>query len=100
MRALILAAAMLAAPAMAGEMVYKNGGGLTVRLHESACDVPALSLSLGAESQTPARKATVISSGHAVQACWGISGDKVLIGDVLGHAGYIMVGEFRADPGV
>lgn len=89
----------LAAPAMAAEMVYKDGD-VTVRLYETPCRVPELTAGLTEVSGGPAKGASIIVQGQEIQACWSLWGDKVLIGDVLGRGGYLMVKDFKASPGV
>jgi hypothetical protein len=104
MRSLLLAACLAASPAIAGpEMVY-IGNGITVRLMLADCDVPELAHALReVPSLTPPKMATIKhgSSDFEVPACWGTAeGDKVLLGDILGNAGFIMKGSFKPAPGV
>ena len=101
--ALVLIAAGLLLPGpvrAASEMVFKDGE-LEVRLHDVPCRHAVLAEGLkeaGSEGHVGA--ATVVIRGNSIPACWGRTGEKVLIGDVLGNGGYIMASDFKANPGI
>jgi hypothetical protein len=99
MRALALAAALLAGSASAQELIYTDGA-LTVRLMLAPCRVPALVEGLGEVSPRPAREAIIKARGQEIPACWAEGEDRVFIGDVLGQGGYILKSELKAEPGV
>lgn len=86
--------------AHADAAVYKNGD-LSITLLSGACDVPPLSDALtAAESQIPPKRAIIRMGQKEVPACWGVFEQKVLIADVLGNAGFVLMKDFKDDPGV
>lgn len=100
MRSLILAAIFAASTAIAEEAVYK-GEGVTVRLSQEACRHPVLAAVLTeAGIEGKARTATVVLSGMEIPGCWGVFEDKVLLGDLAGNAGFVLLKDFKPSPGV
>lgn len=102
MRAILCAAlaAALCVPALASQAVYKNGG-LTITLLKSECSVPQIAQALkDAGATMPAALAIVSDHGSNTLACWAVYEDKVLIGDVLGNAGFVLMKDFKEDLGV
>lgn len=86
------------APAAAVEMVYATSE-LTVRLHEEGCQLEAVRDWLDdAAPDTEPKKASVTIKGERRAACWARKGDRVLIADERGAAGFVPAQKFAASP--
>lgn len=91
---------LLSVPAAAGQMVHKSGD-LTITLLPAPCPIPALTDAIRqAESEVPARAAIVKIGATEIPGCWGVHGDKVLVGDVFGNGGFILMKDFKEEHGV
>lgn len=100
MKAFLIAAIFAAGTAMAEEAVYK-GDGLTVRLSQEECRYTQLADALTASGIVgKARTVTVTIRGMDIPGCWGLFGEKVLIADVSGDSGFLMLADFKPLPGV
>jgi hypothetical protein len=101
MRALLIVAALAAAPALADDMVFKDDN-VTVRLTEAPCTRAAFQTVLAQVKPDPAKVAVVTHGGRYLAACWLAhpeSGNVVLI-DEEGDAGLIPMADFKREPGV
>lgn len=99
MKALLILAALLAGTAHADEMVYKAGD-TTVRLQGVDCQTPFIAEALEKHFKLTARNAVVTVKGSGYDACWVLSGDKVIILDGDMDGGYIPVTAFVRDQGI
>lgn len=99
MRPLILSIALLAGPALAGDMLARQDGD-TVRLTESPC--PREVLQYVAEgSRGYFRKALAIVDGKSFVGCHYLRPDgRVLVIYEDGDQGLIPLAHFKPDPGV
>lgn len=76
-----------------GAMKYKDAG-VTVRLSEAPCSED--SLAVGLSDYGIAKAATVTIQDLLVVGCWVAQGDKILLADMYGNAGYLMADQFQS----
>jgi hypothetical protein len=71
-----------------------------VKLHEGPCLVASLGLVLAQNGGQNPRQASVHFDGRDIPACWASLGDKVLVADMDGDAGYISKSDLKPEHGV
>jgi hypothetical protein len=92
--ALLVAAALAAAPAFADEVVASNGND-SVRLSDSPCTSQQV-LSLLDPSLRPAlRDASAVVQGRSFKACWVVHGDAAHLLYEDGDQGLIPLADFK-----
>lgn len=99
MRSLVCAVLLCAAPAFAGPVAVWKGDGVKVLAYTDPCDVAQLSMVLGTLGENP-RKAAVQIGPTEIPACYVIDGEKLVLVDMLGNGGYLMVKDFKEERGV
>ena len=72
MRVVLLCAALAAAPAMAGDMVARQGGD-TVHLADAPCTSPKVLSRLEPKLQDQFKAATATVQGRTYAACWHLT---------------------------
>lgn len=97
MRSIVLAALMCAATSTFAETVSYSKGNLTVTLTKEACGFVPLDMALTEAGADAAYTAIIKVGEQEVPGCWGLlaSEGKVLLGDVLGNAGFIPAADFK-----
>jgi hypothetical protein len=93
--ALLCAAALLAAPAFADEVVASNGND-SVRLSDSPCTNPQVLSRLEPGVRTALRSASAVVQGQPYKACWIVRGDAAHLLYEDGDQGLIPLSDFRA----
>lgn len=101
MRKLLIAALMVAGPAMADDMLFE-GRDFTVRLMEKPCADREAAAVIARFSQGESRAALVEHAGKAISACWVTfaEGEGVLVADGSGMGAKIPAMAFKRKPGV
>jgi hypothetical protein len=99
MRRLLIAAVLVAGPALSADLVYRNRTH-SLRLLEARCVFPSLEQTLDAEGSMVEAKAAVVRNGRLViPACWGKDGDgDVLVADMSGTSGFLPIEWFKREP--
>jgi hypothetical protein len=96
----LIAALAASGPVTAGPQMVYQGETMSVTLMLADCDIPALANGLRqVPSLTPPKMAVIRHGPTEIPACWGTAEDKVLLGDILGNAGFIPMDAFKAQPG-
>jgi hypothetical protein len=93
--ALLCAAALLAAPALAEEVVASNGSDL-VRLSDRPCTSEQVLQRLAPALGPTLRAATAVVQGQSFNACWIIHGDAAHLLYEDGDQGLIPLSDFKA----
>ena len=93
--ALLCAAALLAAPAWAGEVVASSGND-SVRLSDTPCTNPQVLAQLEPSLRPVLRDATAVVQGHLFKACWVVHGDAAHLLYEDGDQGLIPLADFKA----
>jgi hypothetical protein len=92
--ALLCAAALVAAPALAQDVVASNGND-SVRLSDAPCSSqPVLNL-LEPELRSALRDATAVVQGKSFKACWVVHGDAAHLLYEDGDQGLIPLADFK-----
>lgn len=92
--ALLCAAALLAAPAMADELVAKNGSD-QVRLTNSPCVNEQVLNRIKPDSRAALRDASATVSGQTFRACWIPNGNAAHLLYEDGDQGVIPLSDFK-----
>lgn len=92
--ALLCAAALLAAPALADEVVASNGND-SVRLSDSPCTSQQVLNLLEPSMRRALRDASAIVQGQAFKACWIVHGDAAHLLYEDGDQGLIPLSDFK-----
>ncbi|MDB5874774.1 MAG: hypothetical protein JWQ07_4216 [Ramlibacter sp.] len=92
--ALLCAAALLAAPAMADEMVASNGTD-QVRLSDSPCTSEQVLSRIRPNFRSAMRSATAVVQGQSFKACWIANGDAAHLLYEDGDQGEIPLSDFK-----
>jgi hypothetical protein len=93
--ALLLAAGLLAAPAMAGELVAYNGGD-SVRLSDSPCSNEQVLSRIKPQLHAALREASATVQGQPYKACWVAAGATAHLLYEDGDYGVIPMSDFKA----
>ena len=72
--ALLCAAALAAAPALAGDLVARQGGD-SVHLAEAPCTSTQVLVRLEPSQHSQYKAATAVVQGHTFSACWRMMGN-------------------------
>lgn len=94
MRSLALVAALLAAPAFAGDMIARQGSD-SVRLTEAPC-LPAVLARIAPQVQADYRAAVAQLGGQTYTACWRRTGGMAHLVYEDGDQGMISWSSFKA----
>lgn len=92
--ALLCAAALLAAPAMADELVASNGQD-SVRLTDKPCSSETVLQRLTPKFRELMRDANAVVNGQPFRACWIVHGDSAHLLYEDGDQGLIPLTDFR-----
>ncbi len=92
--ALVCAAALLAAPVMADELVASNGND-SVRLSTNPCSVEQVLNRLQPQFRTKLRDATAVVQGKTFKACWMVEGHAAHLLYEDGDQGLIPLRDFK-----
>lgn len=92
--ALLCAAALLAAPAIAEEVVATNGSD-SVRLSDSQCSIQKVLELVPATMREQLRDATAVIQGQSLKACWVVNGKAAHLLYEDGDQGIVPLTEFR-----
>lgn len=97
MRSIVLAALLCAATSIHAETVAYSKDNLTVTLTKEACEFMPLEVGLTEAGADAAYTAIIKIGEQEVPGCWGLlaSEGKVLLGDILGNAGYLKMSDFK-----
>ena len=95
MRFALLAAALLAAPVMADELVASNGSD-SVRLSDSPCSSEQVLNRLQPRFRPMLRDASAVVQGQPYKACWVIDGEAAHLLYEDGDQGLIPLSDFKA----
>jgi hypothetical protein len=93
--ALLCAAALIAAPAMADELVAKNGSD-QVRLSDSPCKNEQVLERIKPAYRAELRDASAVVEGQSFKACWIANGDVAHLLYEDGDQGLIPLSDFKA----
>jgi len=93
--ALLCAAALLAAPAMADELVASNGND-TVRLTDNPCSNEQVLSFLKPQFHEALREASAVVQGQMFKACWILDGHAAHLIYEDGDQGLIPLQDFKA----
>jgi len=92
--ALVCAAALIAAPALADELVASNGND-SVRLSNSPCTSKAVLDQLKPQFRETMHDATATVDGQSFKACWAVHGDSAHLLYEDGDQGLIPLTDFK-----
>lgn len=92
--ALLCAAALLAAPAMADEVIASNGAD-SVRLSDSQCTSEEVLEQVTPPLREKLRDAVATISGQSFKACWVVEGNMAHLVYEDGDQGLVPLTEFR-----
>lgn len=92
--ALLCAAALLAAPAMADEVIASNGAD-SVRLSDSQCTSDKVLEQVTPPLREKLRDAVATISGQSFKACWLVEGNMAHLVYEDGDQGLVPLTEFR-----
>lgn len=92
--ALICAAALLAAPVLADELVAKNGND-SVRLSDTPCSSELVLNRLKPQYRSELRNATAVVQGQTYKACWVVEGRAAHLLYEDGDQGLIPLADFK-----
>lgn len=92
--ALLCAAALLAAPVLADELVAKNGND-SVRLSDSPCSSEQVLNRLKPQYRSELRDATAVVQGQTFKACWIVEGQAAHLLYEDGDQGLIPLADFK-----
>jgi hypothetical protein len=92
--ALLCAVALVAAPALADELVAKNGND-TVRLSDSPCTSEQVLNRLKPQYRSELRDATAEVQGQTFKACWVVDGHAAHLLYEDGDQGLIPLTDFK-----
>lgn len=93
--ALLCAAALLAAPAMADELVAVNGSD-SVRLTDTPCSSEKVLSLLKPQARSLLRDASAVVQGQSFKACWVREGEAAFLLYEDGDHGLIPLADFKA----
>jgi hypothetical protein len=93
--ALLCAAALLAAPAVADEVVASNGND-SVRLSDSPCTNAQVLSRLEPGVRAALRSASAVVQGQSYKACWIVAGNAAHLLYEDGDQGLIPLSDFKA----
>lgn len=99
MKSLILAFAVMAGPAVADVMVYKDDNVL-VQLADTACAKASLIAVLKGADLDGAKAALVLFEGKNILACWALIPGGVVLVDEAGGGGIFPITSFKRSPGI
>lgn len=101
MRAILLILAFLCVPALADDLIYKQGT-LSVRLTQAPCTSPALALMLAQLDNTAEPRRAIVHHGRElVESCWGIDTDAdIVLADAKGGSGFLPHDWFKRVPSI
>jgi hypothetical protein len=92
--ALLCAAALVAAPVLADELVAKNGND-SVRLSDSPCSSEQVLNRLKPQYRSELRDATAVVQGQTFKACWIVEGQAAHLLYEDGDQGLIPLADFK-----
>src|SRR5689334_13297511 len=92
--ALLCAAALLAAPAFADELVASNGLD-SVRLSDKPCSSEPVLQRLTPKAREMMREASAVVGGQPFRACWIVNGDSAHLLYEDGDQGLIPLTDFK-----
>lgn len=92
--ALLCAAALVAAPALADELVASNGND-SVRLSNGPCTSQAVLNQLKPQFREAMHDATALVDGQSFKACWTVHGDAAHLLYEDGDQGLIPLTDFK-----
>ena len=92
--ALLCAAALIAAPALADEMVASNGAD-SVRLSDAQCSNQKVLEQIDPEMRSQLKDATATIGGESFRACWVVDGKMAHLVYEDGDQGIVALSEFR-----
>lgn len=92
--ALLCAAALVAAPAMADEVIASNGSD-SVRLSDSQCTNEKVLERVTPPAREKLRNAVTTIAGQSFQACWTVEGNMAYLVYEDGDQGLVPLTEFR-----
>jgi hypothetical protein len=92
--ALLCAAALVAAPVLADELVAKNGDD-SVRLSNSPCTSEQVLNRLKPEYRSELRDASAVVQGQTFKACWVVEGHAAHLLYEDGDQGLIPLADFK-----
>jgi hypothetical protein len=92
--ALLCAAALVAAPVLADELVAKNGDD-SVRLSDSPCTSEQVLSRLKPEYRSELRDASAVVQGQTFKACWVVEGHAAHLLYEDGDQGLIPLSDFK-----
>ena len=92
--ALVCAAALIAAPALADEVVASNGND-SVRLSDSPCTNPQVLSRLEPGVRDALRDASAVVQGQSFKACWVVHGNAAHLLYEDGDQGLIPLSDFK-----
>ena len=93
--ALLCAAALLAAPAMADDLVARNGSD-QIRLSDSPCKNEQVLALIKPAWRAELRDASAVVEGQSFKACWIANGDAAHVLYEDGDQGVIPLSDFKA----
>jgi hypothetical protein len=102
MRFLIAAVALACAPALAEELVYRDGG-VSVHLQNKACEsvrVQTLAQAIAELAGQRMGAGYVMFQGRRIHLCWTVKDSSVLLIDEDGDGGTIPIASFKLDAGI
>lgn len=92
--ALVCAAALMAAPVLADELVAKNGND-SVRLSNAPCSSELVLSRLQPQHRSELRDATAVVQGQTFKACWVVEGHAAHLLYEDGDQGLIPLTDFK-----
>jgi len=93
--ALLCAAALLATPALADELVASNGND-SVRLSDGPCTSQEVLNRLKPQFHSVLKEASAVVRGQSFKACWILAGDSAHLLYEDGDQGLIPLADFKA----
>jgi hypothetical protein len=96
MRFVLLCVALAAAPAMAGDLVARQGGD-TIRLADEPCTSQLVLGRLEASLQPRYKAASAVVQGQTFVACWRVAGQAVHLMYEDGDQGIIPIAELKPE---
>jgi hypothetical protein len=93
--ALLCAAALMATPALADELVANNGND-QIRLSDSPCTSEQVLNRLKPQFRSILRDASAVVRGQSFKACWIVAGDSAHLLYEDGDQGLVPLADFKA----
>jgi hypothetical protein len=94
--AIVLCAALVAAPVFADDLVARNGDD-SVRLTEAACTSQPVLARLDPQLQSEYKAASAMVGGHSFQACWHVVGNSAHLMYEDGDQGLIPLSDLKPE---